>query len=305
VFRDDSSRHELTACRVICVGVNPAFDLTMTLDGLDGDRVNRVTHEHCRAAGKAANVACALAHGGINAGLVGFYGEDNAEEWRRLFLARSEDKVPLHMITCPGAIRQNITLLAGGETVKINRCGCIVSEGDIIRLEDCLSSCAGGDTGTKTAVFTGSLSPGLTGERYVRLMTDAARRGLRIALDIDGLTREQLAEVSPWLYKPNAHELARLTGADADDDDGLVEQARLLAEDGVGVVLLTLGERGLAAVTAEGTYRILPRPVTAVNTVGAGDAALAAFVAAEAEGCSVEECARRAARSGEQAVTEQ
>jgi len=177
--------------------------------------------------------------------------------------------------------------------------------GDIIRLEDCLSSCAGGDTGTKTAVFTGSLSPGLTGERYVRLMTDAARRGLRIALDIDGLTREQLAEVSPWLYKPNAHELARLTGADADDDDGLVEQARLLAEDGVGVVLLTLGERGLAAVTAEGTYRILPRPVTAVNTVGAGDAALAAFVAAEAEGCSVEECARRAARSGEQAVTEQ
>lgn len=299
---DNRTDPRLESCDVICVGVNPAFDLTLTLDGLDGDRVNRVTAEHCQAAGKAANVACVLASNGIRAGLAGFYGEDNAAEWQRLFAVRSENRVPSGMIICPGATRQNITLLAEGRTVKLNRPGCTVSEKDIEKLECFLSRWAEG--GGKTAVFTGSLPPGLSAERYVRLMSDTARAGFRIALDIDGLTRDQLVRLSPWLYKPNAHELARLTGADADDDEALIAQAQSLAAEGVDIVLLSLGSRGLAAVTRGQTVRIEPRPVTAVNTVGAGDAALAAFVAAQLSGCSLEECARRAARSGEQAAEE-
>ncbi len=301
---DNLTDRRLKDCHVICVGVNPAFDLTLTLDGLDGDRVNRVTAEHCQAAGKAANVACVLARHGISAGLLGFYGEDNAAEWQKLFDNRCGSNVPSGMITCAGATRQNITLLSGGQTVKINRSGCTVSEADIVRLEACLSECGGGEGRAKIAVFTGSLPPGLSPERYVELMAGAAGTGFRVALDIDGLTREQLVKVSPWLYKPNAHELAKLTGIDAGDDDALIAQARQLVSEGVGIVLLTLGSRGLAAVDSGNVVRIAPEPVTAVNTVGAGDASLAAFIAAHLAGCSVEECARRAARSGENAASE-
>lgn len=293
---------ELTACDVVCVGVNPAFDLTLTLDGLDDDRANRVTAEYCQAAGKAANVACVLAQHGKNAGLAGFYGEDNAAEWQRLFAERVGREIPLGMIICSGATRENITLLSSGKTVKINRPGCTVGENEIKRLEACLERCAGGTDGTKIAVFTGSLPPGLTSERYADLLVSAAQMGFRVALDIDGLTREQLLKASPWLYKPNAHELARLTGAGVGEDDALISQAERLSAEGVGTVLLTLGARGLAAVDAQRTIRIEPKPVAAVNTVGAGDAALAAFIAAYMDGCAPVECARRAARCGEQAA---
>lgn len=296
----NSEIRDILNAPVVCVGVNPAFDLTCTLSGLDGNRVNLVTDEYCEAAGKAANVACALAENGIAAALTGLYGEENLAEWKALFDRRSCGKVPLKAVTCPGATRQNLTLLAGGQTYKINRPGCAAVKEAVDQLDDAINAFPGEG---RIAVFTGSLPEGLPLFRYVEMMHRAKNNGYRVAVDSSALPLEVLVPLQPWIYKPNAYEIAALSGLDPNNDDLLIEQARLLADSGTETVLLTLGERGLAAVTTQRVIRVNPLPVKVINTVGAGDAALAAYIAASCKGESPEECARKAARAGELAVS--
>lgn len=290
----------MSRARVLCVGVNPALDITLVLDGLDADRVNRVESEHRQAAGKAANVACALASKGVSTALCGCYGGDTWAEWNALFGKRSTDVELLPVIT-PGCTRQNITLLADGKTVKINRAGDAVDVQAVEKLTSLLTSWLRPED---VVVFTGSIPPGMSREQYLELMKHASDMGARIAVDTDGLTESELLSVRPWLYKPNAHELSKLCGVNSDDDEVLIQQASRLARCGVGTVLLTLGSRGLAAVTRMETVRIAAGKVRVVNTVGAGDAALAAYIEAFLSGELPSGCARAAALAGEQAVSE-
>ena len=285
--------------RVLCVGVNPAFDITLTVDGLDADRVNRVTGERRLAAGKAANVACALSLAGVEVGLTGLYGADTWDEWRSLFMARTRDVEQLPVITA-GSTRQNITLLTGCSTVKINRAGDPV---DTHSLEQLGEKISGWLRQEDIAVFTGSIPPGMNKADYLAMMQRAKNAGARLVVDTDALTRSELLQVRPWLYKPNAHELAGLCGAESWDDPALLAAAKQLTQKGVETVLLTLGERGLAAITREETVRVAAKNIKAVNTVGAGDAALAAYISAYISGGDITECAHAAAAAGERAVS--
>ena len=93
---------------------------------------------------------------------------------------------------------------------------------------------------------------------------------------------------APDLLKPNAEELASVTGADADQletDPALTAKAaRTLVDRGVGAVLATLGGRGAVLVTTEGAWYAPPPPTTVVSTVGAGDSTLFGYLLAEHQG---------------------
>lgn len=284
--------------RVLCVGVNPAFDVTLTLDGLDDDRVNRVTHESRLAAGKAANVAAVLNGMDVETCLTGFFGRDTFDEWKTLFSCRADERILVPLLT-QGSTRQNITLLADGRTVKVNRAGDPVAAQDVQRLAEMIRSwLKRGDI----AVFTGSIPRGMSREQYWELIRCASDMEARVVIDSDIITRDELLSLRPWLYKPNAHELAALCGADAGDEQKLTAQAKLLADGGVENILLTLGSRGLVLISRSETVRVPAGKVEAINTVGAGDAALAAYIAAYIRGDSTDICARKAAIAGEKAV---
>ncbi len=122
-----------------------------------------------------------------------------------------------------------------------------------------------------------------------------------------GLQREHL-DVTDVLV-PNRGELASLTATgdsasrSAADDDAVVEMARSLlgsagADSRVGVgaaVIVTLGSRGAVVVRGDREpFWIDSPPVTAVDTVGAGDTFVGALAAALAEGRTLDDAARRA-----------
>jgi 1-phosphofructokinase len=92
----------------------------------------------------------------------------------------------------------------------------------------------------------------------------------------------------PDLLKPNAEELASLTGEDEAsleaDPGAAVTVAATLVADGIGSVLLTLGAAGAALVTPEGAWLATPPPITLRSTVGAGDASLAGYLLADLQG---------------------
>ena len=92
----------------------------------------------------------------------------------------------------------------------------------------------------------------------------------------------------PHLVKPNAEELADVTGRTLQSLGDVADAAQLLLARGVRTVLVSLGGDGALLVDAE-----LPGPLhgtadvgRVVNTVGAGDAFLAGWLAAVHDGAS-------------------
>ena len=85
-----------------------------------------------------------------------------------------------------------------------------------------------------------------------------------------------LVAASDWLI-PNETEFAILSGLDgspADDDQPLRDFAGRIAPR----LLVTLGSRGAAVVSADGSVnRVAATPVQAIDTTGAGDAFVGAF----------------------------
>jgi ribokinase len=86
----------------------------------------------------------------------------------------------------------------------------------------------------------------------------------------------ELIDAADWLM-PNETEFAILAGLsrfDPSDDAALVAFAREIRPR----LVVTLGSRGVAVVTAEGTVERVPAvPVSAIDTTGAGDAFVGAF----------------------------
>ncbi|MBE6753477.1 MAG: hypothetical protein E7559_03870 [Ruminococcaceae bacterium] len=283
-------------------GVSPAFDLTLELDSLDDDRVNRVRNERRIAAGKALNAARELTRLGQSCVLFGLAGRESWEEYTNgaASLPNAPEEISLAMTD--GAVRENLTLLVGGKTIKINRKGAVCAKEHIAVLKKMLLERMAADEGERIVIFTGSMPEGMTSDDYADLMQAAGDAGARIAVDTAALSREQLLDVSPWLIKPNEHELAHICGLSDPDDEQLLRAARQLADDGIGIVLLTLGSRGLICVTKDETVRVPAEPIKAVNTVGAGDCALAGFVAAAVQGKPVRQCAQQAAHCGSRAA---
>ncbi len=87
---------------------------------------------------------------------------------------------------------------------------------------------------------------------------------------------------------PNETELAILTDMPVESDDEVSAAAQSLVKQGVETVIVTLGARGSLLATRDGSQRIAPVKVQAVDTTGAGDAFIGSFARYLAGGLSLE-----------------
>jgi ribokinase len=102
---------------------------------------------------------------------------------------------------------------------------------------------------------------------------------------------------------PNETETALLSEMDTTDLSGAKAAARKLRQTGVGTVILTLGEQG-ALLAGEDTSKVFPAfDVTPVDTTAAGDAFVAGFAVALAEGKPMAEAVRWGNAAGALSVT--
>lgn len=143
-------------------------------------------------------------------------------------------------------------------------------------------------------VLAGSLPPAAPPGWYAEVVRALRSTGTRIAVDTSEAPLEALAASlpagAPDLLKPNAEELASITGSDSlDDPAAAAAAARTLVDRGVGAVLATLGGNGAVLVTAEGTWHATPPPTEVVSTVGAGDSSLFGYLLADLRGLSASE----------------
>jgi ribokinase len=102
---------------------------------------------------------------------------------------------------------------------------------------------------------------------------------------------------------PNATELATLTGMETGSVDAAGAAARSLLRQGVGCVVVTLGEKGALLCSGDRALHVPAPAVTVRDTTGAGDAFSAGMAVALSEGQSLEEAARFAVCCGSLACT--
>ena len=133
---------------------------------------------------------------------------------------------------------------------------------------------------TSVLVLSGSLPRGLPVDAYARLIHLAHDAGVRTVLDCDGPRLKAAIAARPFLVKPNRHELAQWCGRSLRSVFAVKKAAHELSEVTGSWVLVSLGELGGVLVHEAGAaeLHVLGEKVQAVNTVGAGDALLAAVV---------------------------
>jgi ribokinase len=115
------------------------------------------------------------------------------------------------------------------------------------------------------------------------------------------LSEELLQNVD--ILVPNESETSLLTGLPVESTDEIERAAERLREIGVGTVILTLGARGAYLASGEQNHLFPAYEVDPVDTTAAGDAFVAGFAVALAEGGSLSEAVRRGNASGALAAT--
>jgi ribokinase len=134
----------------------------------------------------------------------------------------------------------------------------------------------------------------------------AQRAGLTVILDPAPARSDLPAALYPAvdILTPNQVEAAQLAGVPVTDPDSAAEAAAILQARGVRIVIVKLGQQGAFCATPETRFHLPAMPVTAVDTVAAGDAFNGGLAAALAEGLDLPAAAQQATAVAALAVTQ-
>jgi 1-phosphofructokinase len=270
---------------IVTLTANPSVDRTMALDRvLQRGGVFHAQSVTDQPGGKGVNVARVLAMAGTPSTAV-----LPADDQDPLVAGLEAAGVRPFAVHVGRPARVNITVTEpDGTTTKLNDPGHPLSEGERSALQEGLLAVS--EPG-EWVVLAGSLPPDVPTDWYAVLTSALKAAGRRVAIDTSGaalVAAVRQGTALPDLLKPNAEELASITGDDGvalEADPRLAEgAARKLVDEGVGAVLLTLGAAGAILVTAEGSWAATPPDVEVKSTVGAGDSSLAGYLLAEQRG---------------------
>lgn len=258
---------------ILTVTPNPALDCTWHVDALVPGDSHRVGAGAQRAGGKGVNVARVLQATGSDAlALVTAGGETG----RALAADLHASGLPHRIVPVTAATRRSIAVVddRSGEATLLNERGGEVSAVEAQTLLDTARTLA---TEAAAVVVSGSLAPGIRSEDIGLLVADLVGAGRTTLADVTGPALLAAAAASAHVVKPNAAELHETTGC----HDPLAG-ARVLLQQGAGLVIVSLGSDGMLLVRRSAPDRALRARLPEVlhgNPTGAGDAAVAAVAA--------------------------
>ncbi|MUL43012.1 1-phosphofructokinase [Streptomonospora sp. PA3] len=254
---------------------NPSVDHTLEVPELLRGDVVRIRSASTEAGGKGVNVSRALRRNGRRTTAVLPVGGAPGAE-----LAALLGDLPRVQVPVAAPTRSNVTLAeADGTTTKLNSPGPRLSPAEVDGLLEAVEA----ELARAPAwlVASGSLPSGAPTDLYARIAKLAADRGVPVALDTSGEPLAAAARSGAFaLLKPNRAELSALLGRELATVGEVAGAAREAAGWGNGAVLVTLGSHGALLACGGHTWLGQGPPVVPRSTVGAGDCALAGYLAA-------------------------
>ncbi|MEV5198814.1 1-phosphofructokinase family hexose kinase [Streptomyces sp. NPDC053720] len=306
---------------ILTVTLNTALDLTYGVPELVPHASHRVSEMSERPGGKGLNVARVLSALGHRTVVTGFAGGATGAVLRELLAGLSPREpadpggtdapepgtapepgaaagaapaatapapVTDALVTVAGNTRRTIAVVdrATGDTTQLNEPGPLVTADEwtalLARYEELLA-------GADAVALCGSLPPGIHVGAYAELVRAARTAGVPVLLDTSGEPLRRGIAARPDLIKPNADELAQLTGSREP-----MRATRDARRRGAHGVIASLGPDGMLAVTPDGIWQAAPPARVPGNPTGAGDSAVAGLLSGLVEGLSWPDRLRRA-----------
>ena len=275
------------------LALNPSIDAEWRVADELWEEKNDVHSERRWAGGKGINVARWLQHlGGQPQLLLPLGGKTGGEIAGHL---RAE-KIPARIIRLREPTRVNVIITTNaGRQMRFNAPGPRLSRAEWRRLVAatevklralCRHASQIGRAvppfvvcvPTVLLVLSGSLPRGVPATAYAQLIRLAHRFGVGTLLDCDGFALAAAIPAHPFLVKPNEHELAQWWRKPLRSEAEIIRAAQALSEQTRGWVLVSRGAKRGLLVNCAGNFHCFATPPRAKprNTVGAGDALLAA-----------------------------
>jgi tagatose 6-phosphate kinase len=257
---------------ILCLCPSPAIDVTYDVDVFDvggTTRVRQVTH---RPGGKAVNVARVLTALGEPAMLLAPVGGATGTDFCTQLAALG---VPAETVDSAHPTRRTVSVV-DASTGQAS----VLTEPARVDCWDAVAERFGALLPTADAVvLSGSLPEGAPPDAMAEQTRAARGAGLPVVVDTSGVALREALAARPTVVKPNAAELAEVSGR-ADTLDA----ARSLGERYGVAVVASLGADGVIVVDGESCWRARPARPLRGNPTGAGDALVAGLARGLAHG---------------------
>ena len=280
---------------IYTVTLNPALDKTVEIPSLTIDAVNRITTMRTDPGGKGINVSKVISKLGGKSIASGILGGDTG---RAILSALKEMELETCFHFVNGETRTNMKVIdpVSRTNTDINEPGVTVSE-EILSglLKELLEIVREDDI----VVISGSMPKGSPKETYFTWTKAFNAKGAKVLIDADGELLKAGLKASPYLIKPNNHELSAFVGRTLETPEELAVTAReIMKEYGIAKVVVSMGGDGALYVTKDESIYAEGLKVPVGSTVGAGDSVVAALAVAEESGMSLEETVRLSTATG-------
>ncbi|NMC11191.1 MAG: 1-phosphofructokinase [Methanothrix sp.] len=278
---------------IYTITLNPALDRTIWIQRIREDVSNRILEEKSFAGGKSIDVSKVLKNLGVENTALGFVGGFAGRELEGRLL---NEGIQSDFVRVSGETRTNIIIheKETGKQLAFNARGPEIKPSELMQFIEQLESlpCA------QVVAIGGSLPPGINPEIYRKIIAVVKRCQAKIVLDVDGEALRQGIKAHPNIIKPNIHELSELVGRELKEMDEIIAAAREINRQGVEIVLVSMGAKGILLVSSGRVYLAVPPAVDVESTIGAGDSSVAGFISGLVQGKDLKDCLIYAAAAG-------
>lgn len=245
---------------------SPSIDYTVFVDELHTGELHRAQNVYYYPGGKGINVSRMLKRFDTPSTALGFLGGFTG---RFIEQALNAEYISTDFIETNTITRINVKIKSEEET-EINGPGTTVTKDEWEKLRAQLMSLTSNDI----LVLSGRLPLNLLND-LEQLLKEAP---FQIALDTSGEALKRFRTYRPYLMKPNIEELSELFETTINTEEELIHYGSQLIECGVQHLIVSLGGDGALYMDRQHTIHGIAPAREVINTVGAGDTVVAAFL---------------------------
>jgi len=278
---------------IYTITLNPALDRTIWIQKVRDDVSNRILEEKSFAGGKSVDVSKVLKNLGVDNIALGFVGGFAGRELEGRLL---NEGIETDFVRVSGETRTNIIIheTGTGKQLAFNARGPEIKPDELMQFIEQLEKLPCGEV----VAIGGSIPLGVSPEIYRKIISLVKRCQAKVVLDVDGEALRQGIKALPNVIKPNIHELSELAGRELKGLDDVVSAARSINQQGVEIVLVSMGAKGILLVSEGQQYLAVPPNVNVESTIGAGDSSVAGFVSGLVRGKDLKQCLIYAVAAG-------
>ncbi|WP_449619872.1 1-phosphofructokinase [Robertmurraya sp. Marseille-Q9965] len=256
---------------IYTVTLNPSLDYIVELDEVHLGGLNRSHNESKFPGGKGINVSQVLKRVGVVSKALGFVGGFTGA-YIEDFL--KNNGIETDFVRVDEDTRINVKLRANEET-EVNAKGPTISARDFESLKNQVRSLNNEDV----LILAGSIPSSMPSNTYEQLAEICQQTGAKCIVDAEGDLLKSILSFSPFLIKPNHHELSGFFDVEITSAEQAIPYAKELVKMGAHNVIVSLADKGAVFVNKD-IILIANTPKGELkSSVGAGDSMVAGFIA--------------------------